>query len=272
MCNACIMNSVKEKMLSRRHLFKAVAGLAAAGAVSTLAPATPAYAATGVNIDMTHTLEPDFPTYDAIPAIKVNKQYEFAKDSFNSYELTFGEHSGTHIDAPLHFSADGLSVDQLPISDLFVPLCVIDIRERAAGDADTMLTPDDITAWVAKNGPIPDKACVAMLSGWADKVTTPGFRNADDKGVQHYPGFHVEAVKMLLETTKAACIGVDTLSLDHGASTDFATHYAWLPAGRYGIENLANLDKVPVVGATLVVGAPKFKGSTGGPARVFAMT
>ena len=75
---------------------------------------------------------------------------------------------------------------------------------------------------------------------------------------------------MLLETG-AASIAVDTLSLDFGASQDFATHYAWLPAGRFGIECLANLDSVPSSGATLVVGAPKFKGGTGGQSRIFAL-
>ncbi|MGL4404748.1 MAG: cyclase family protein, partial [Notoacmeibacter sp.] len=271
MCDVCVVNSVKERMLSRRNLFKAAAGLAAAGAATTIMPAPAAFAATGT-MDLTHTLSPEFPTYDGKPGIKFNKQFDFAANGYNLNELVIGEHSGTHIDAPLHFSADGLSVDALPITDLIVPVCVIDIRERAAGDADTQLTPDDITAWVAKNGPIPERACVAMLSGWGDKVATPGFRNADDKGGQHYPGFHIEATKMLLETTKAGSIGVDTLSLDHGASADFATHYAWLPAGRYGIECLANLDKIPAAGATIIVGAPKFKGGTGGPARVFAMT
>ena len=76
---------------------------------------------------------------------------------------------------------------------------------------------------------------------------------------------------MLMEETGAASIAVDTLSLDYGMSGDFATHYAWLPSGRFGIECVANLDKVPAKGATLVVGAPKHKGGTGGPARIFAL-
>ena len=66
-------------------------------------------------------------------------------------------------------------------------------------------------------------------------------------------------------------MAVDTLSLDHGPSADFATHYAWLPSGRYGIENIAGLENVPAAGATLVVGAPNHRGGTGGPARIFAM-
>ena len=76
---------------------------------------------------------------------------------------------------------------------------------------------------------------------------------------------------MLMEETGAKSIAVDTLSLDHGPSADFATHYAWLPTNRYGIENLAGLDQVPASGATLVVGAPNHTGGSGGPARIFAM-
>ncbi len=87
----------------------------------------------------------------------------------------------------------------------------------------------------------------------------------------HFPGFHVEAMQMLMEATGAVAIAVDTLSLDHGPSADFAAHYAWLPTNRYGIECLAGLDQVPAAGATLVVGAPTHRGGSGGPARIFAM-
>jgi kynurenine formamidase len=66
-------------------------------------------------------------------------------------------------------------------------------------------------------------------------------------------------------------IAVDTLSLDHGISADFATHYAWLPSGRFGIENIAGLADMPTAGGTLMVGAPKTGRGTGGPARIFGM-
>lgn len=271
MCDVCVMNSVKRRMLSRRDFFRASTATAAAATVGGLAAAPAALASGHAQIvDMTYMLDDTFPTWGGSPGIAYDKLYDFDRDGYNLYSLTVNEHTGTHIDAPLHFSKDGRSVDEIPVADLFCPLCVIDIRERAAGDADTQVTPDDISAWVAANGEIPDGACVAMLSGWGAKVRTPEFRNADDAGTQHYPGFHGEASAMLLETG-AASIAVDTLSLDHGASPDFATHYSWLPAGRYGIECLANLDQVPATGATLVVGAPKTGRGTGGPARIFAM-
>lgn len=224
----------------------------------------------GSVIDMTHTLDADFPTYFGVPGLEMEQKFNFAEHSFNLFQLSLNEHTGTHIDAPLHFSADGKSVDEIPVENLIAPLCVIDIAARAANDADTQVTPDDVKAWIAANGEIPANACVAMHSGWAAHVKSDKFRGFSDEA-QHYPGFHVEAAKMLIEETGATSIAVDTLSLDHGISADFATHYAWLPSGRFGIENLTNLDKVPAAGATLVVGAPKHRGGTGGPARIFAM-
>ncbi len=269
MCDICIMNSVKERMLSRRDLFKAGAAVTAAATVGT---GTAALAdGHGAVRDMTHSYDGDFPTFFNEPGISYEQIFNWDEHKFNLFDLTIREHTGTHIDAPLHFSKDGKSVDEIDVGNLVVPLCVIDIREKAAADADAQVTPEDLEAWISANGDIPDRACVAMNSGWGPKAATPAYRGADDAGGLHFPGFHIEATEMLLETSSASCMAVDTLSLDHGPSGDFATHYAWLPAGRYGIENLAGLDQVPASGSTLVVGAPKHKGGTGGPARIFAL-
>ena len=269
MCDICVMNAVKDRMLSRRGFFK---GAAAAGVGAALTSATaPAAMAAGHGAieDMTHTLHPGFPTYFGEPGFSMEQLFNFGENGFNLFRYTVNEHTGTHIDAPLHFSADGASVDEIAVSSLVAPLCVIDIAARAAEDADTQVTPDDLKAWIAAHGEIPDNACVAMHSGWGAKTDSDAYRGFDGER-QHYPGFHIEATEMLLETG-AGSLAVDTLSLDHGISADFVTHYAWLPAGRFGIENLANLDKVPASGATLVIGAPKHQGGTGGPARIFAM-
>ena len=271
MCGHCVMENVKERMLSRRNFFRGT--VAAAGTVALGGAATRPALAQGARqvVDMTHELSEEFPTFGGVPGIRYDKQFDFATDGYNLYTLSIDEHTGTHIDAPLHFSADGQSVAEIPVESLACPLCVIDIRARAAEDADAQVTPDDLSAWIAAHGAIPDGACVAMNSGWAAKVGTDAFRGADEAGGLHFPGFHIEATQMLLEQTGAVAIAVDTLSLDHGPSPDFATHYAWLPAGRYGIECLAGLDAMPAAGATLMVGAPKVRGGTGGPARVMAL-
>lgn len=271
MCDICVMNAVKKKMLSRRDFFKTAAAtgaVATAGAAAT-APAAMA-AGHGQVFDMTHTVDENFPTYFGAPGIAMDQKFNFKDNGFNLFEMTVNEHTGTHIDAPLHFSADGDAVDEIAIDNLVAPLCVIDIAARAAEDPDTSVTPDDIKAWIAKHGDIPAHACVALYSGWAEKANSDAYRGFDGEK-QHYPGFHVEAAEMLMEETGAMSLATDTLSLDHGISADFVTHYAWLPTGRFGIENIANLDKVPANGATLFIGAPKHRGGSGGPARILAM-
>lgn len=270
MCTTCLMNDVKARMLSRRDLFRGAGAATVAAATFGAAPAALAQGHGSVE-DLTHELTEDFPTFFGDQQLFLERKFNIAENGFNLFELRVNEHTGTHVDAPLHFSADGQSVAEIPVENLVVPLCVVDIRAKAVGDPDTQVTPDDLKAWIAANGDIPDRACVAMLSGWQANLGTDKFRNADEAGKMHFPGFHVEAAQFLMEETGAVGIASDTLSLDHGASPDFATHYAWLPTNRWGIETIANLDRLPAAGATLVVGAPKHRGGTGGPARVLAL-
>lgn len=276
MCHACVIETVKSNMLSRRSFFRGGVAAAAAATVAAvpqplLADAPPLFAQ-GLPAkaeDLTHELHENFPTFFGGQQLFYDKKFSYEKDTFNLYELRINEHTGTHIDAPLHFSADGKSVAELPVEDLIAPLVVVDIRARAAENADTQLTPDDLKAWTDANGDLPEGAVVALNSGWDAHVGTDRFRNADGEGKLHFPGFHIEAIRQLLETSVKA-IAVDTLSLDFGQSPDFGVHNTWLPAGRYGIEGVANLGSLPATGATIVVGAPKVRGGTGGPARVFA--
>lgn len=269
MCNQCVIEGVKQTMLSRRALFKgaALAGAAtvAAGAVTRLALAQD----TGRVVDLTHAYDADFPTFDGEPGIEYEWAVELETSGYQLYKLTIFEHTGTHIDAPFHFSADGASVDQLEPQSLVAPLVIVDITERAAEDANATVEAADIESWISANGDIPAGAIVALRSGWASKVGDPSFRN-DEAGTFAFPGFAKSATDLLLELD-AAAIGVDTLSLDPGNSADFAVHNSWLPAGRYGIEGLNNLEDLPVTGATIIVGAPKHRGGTGGPARVLAL-
>ena len=272
MCTACLMNDIKSHMLSRRDLFRGAGAGAAAATVASFGAAPAALAQGHARIeDLTHELTQDFPTFFGEQQLFLEQKFNFADDGFNLLELRVNEHTGTHIDAPLHFSADGQSVAEIPVGKLVVPLCVVDIRAKTLENPDAQLTPEDLQAWISANGEIPENACIAMLSGWGEEVTTERFRGVGPDNKMHFPGFHADAAQMLLEETAAAGIAVDTLSLDHGMSPDFAVHYSWLPAGRWGLECVANLAALPAAGATLVVGAPKHRGGTGGPARLLAL-
>ncbi len=182
MCGHCVMENVKERMLSRRNFFRGTVAAAGAAALEWWGRRVrPSRRRRGGSVDMTHELSEEFPTFGGVPGIRYDKQFDFAADGYNLYTLSIDEHTGTHIDAPLHFSPDGQSVAEIPVESLACPLCVIDIRARAAEAADAQVTPDDLTAWIAAHGDIPDGACVAMNSGWADKVGTDAFRGADGR-------------------------------------------------------------------------------------------
>ncbi|MEM1372686.1 MAG: cyclase family protein [Pseudomonadota bacterium] len=268
-----MMEYVKGKALSRRDLFRGSAAAGAAIVASSALSTRPVLAQPATRaVDLTHTLTHDFPTYFGEQQFFDEVVFNYAEHFFNLNEIRVNEHTGTHIDAPLHFTDGGASIDEVPVESLVCPLVVVDIRERADADADAQMTPDDLSAWIGAHGPIPEGACVLVNSGWESKLSTPGaYRNADDEGVMHFPGIHVEAAQMLLEETSVGGVGVDSLSIDYGQSADFATHYLWLPANRWAVECVANLDQVPAAGATLVVGSPKHKGGTGGPCRLIAL-
>lgn len=271
MCAPACLEHVRKRLLSRRSL---VTTAAAAGAAAVAArPSGPVRAAErrfSRVVDLTHKLPPDFPTFSGQPQLEVEVLNSYDQHKFNMKKWTIVEHTGTHMDAPFHFSAEGWSADAIPVERLVVPLAVIDIAGRAEDDADAQLTPDDIAAWEGRHGPLPEGCCVALHSGWDRHIAGPLFRNADAGGVMHFPGFHLEAAQLLLERDVAG-IAVDTLSLDFGPSPDFAVHYAWLPAERWGLECVKGLAGLPATGATLVVGGPVIVGATGGPSRVIAL-
>jgi len=257
--------------LSRRGFIR---GSVAAGFAATAAPAAGAPAPRKFKsvVDLTHVMSPAFPTFDGSPGIEMQRIGELKKDGYNIYRWRLIEHSGTHLDAPVHFSETGITAERIPAETLVAPLAVIDVAAKAVQNPDYLLSRDDLTAWERRHGRLPENCCVAMHSGWAKHVADVArFTGKDANGRLHFPGFSAEAAEWLMKQRKVVGIAVDTLSLDHGPSKDFKTHRLWLPSGRWGLENVANLDKVPAAGAILVVGLAKIKDATGGPARLLAL-
>jgi kynurenine formamidase len=223
-------------------------------------------------LGLTHVHATSFPIWPGFNPIQVANLVTHEKDGFYANLWVTPEHHGTHVDAPVHFGKGAWSADAIPDNALVCPAVVIHVHDRARTNADTQVTVDDLKAWEAKHGRIPAGAAVLMHSGWEARAgDQAAFRNMDGQGVMHFPGFGKEAGEFLLKERNISGIGVDTLSLDHGASKDFAVHYSVLPANKWGIENLANLAKIPEAGATIFVGVPKVKGASGGPARILAV-
>ena len=128
------------------------------------------------------------------------------------------EHHGTHLDAPIHAAEDQPSVDQLTAADLFGPAAVIDVAAQCQADPDYRLTKDDLLAWEAQHGNLPDGAIVLMYTGWSKKWSDyEAYKNQDAEGRMHFPGFSEEAARFLIDERQIKGIGIDNLSVDAGA-------------------------------------------------------
>jgi kynurenine formamidase len=275
MCPPNALAALQCPDLSRRGFLKF--GLGAAAAVAAL-PLGAAQAATvrrttfSQVADLTHVLGPGFPAWPGSAPFTITQAVSYEKDGYYGSVLSYWEHIGTHMDAPKHFSPEGLYVDQLAVENLVVPAAVVNISEKARANPDAEVTPDDILAYERRYGRLPDNAAVLMVSGWGARAgSAEQFRNADSGGTMHFPGFGKDAIEFLLTERRIAGIGVDTMSLDPGNSTTFAVHYTLLATNRWGLENVANLESIPPSGATIFVGAPKVAAGSGGPSRVMAM-
>ncbi len=179
------------------------------------------------------------------------------------------EHFGTHMDAPAHFPPGQSTVDGIPPERLVGPAVVVDVRSRAPAEPDYRLTAAGILAWEEDHGRVPAGAIVLARTGWEARwPDEQRYRNQDEAGVMHFPGFSVEAAKLLIERG-ASGLGIDSLSVDYGASKNFEVHRHSHAAELYHLENLANLGRLRANGAVLVVAPIKLEGGSGGPVRVF---
>jgi kynurenine formamidase len=220
--------------------------------------------------DLTHVFTAGFPVFTG-DAPSRRTLTTIQANGFYSQAWAFGEHSGTHVDAPGHFVAGGRLVTALRPEELFAPAVVIDISARAATDPDAVVEVRDLRRFERRHGRIPRGAIVFMYSGWEERLPDPAaFKNPGPDGAFHFPGFGIDAVEWLLEHRRPTGIGVDTMSLDHGASTTFEVHRRVLGADRYGIENVANLSRIPALGAHVVVGVVPWEEGSGGPCRLLA--
>lgn len=286
MCSPQVAKVVNERIqreglpkISRRQLLKAGGAAAGAAAVGLTAAAPvqarPLTYGYGGVVDLSHVLSPDFPVFPAFQPAAVETLVTVEANGFYAQQWTFGEHTGTHMDFPAHFIADGQTVDQFEVANLVGPAVVIDISSKVTADnPNTAVTVEDIEGWEAENGEIPTGAFVFMYSGWGTKLTEeggPAYLNIAEDGSLNFPGFSKEAAEFLIGERTICGVGVDTISIDVGSSSTFDVHYAILGAGMLGLEGVANLDKLIGKKAQVVCGIPKYQNGSGGPARLLAL-
>lgn len=194
---------------------------------------------------------------------------------YSANNIRMAEHGGTHMDAPIHFAKDKRTADAVPLSSCIGPAAVIDVRSAAAGNPDYRLTVADLQKWESDHGRLPQGAIVVMHSGWGkfwpDKKRYLGTDKQGDVANLHFPGFSKEAAEFLVKERDIAAIAVDTPSIDYGQSTDFMVHRIINGADKPGFENVANVERLPPAGATIIALPIKIEGGSGGPARIVAL-
>jgi kynurenine formamidase len=271
-----VRGRVEQEGLPRVNRRMALAGAAAAGVAAALPRGAHAHDGDGQRArriqDLTHVFREGSPVFTG-PEPQREDLFTYAADGFYSQLWTFGEHSGTHMDAPGHFVPGARRTPDITPPELMVPLAVVDISSKAATEPDATVTRDDLRRFERRHGRIRRGSLVAMSSGWDAKIGDEiAYKGGHAFPNYHFPGWSEEAVRWLLEEREISGIGVDTMSLDPGNSTTFPVHLLLLGADRYGLENLANLGTVRPKGMTAVVGVVPWEEGSGGPARVFAVS
>lgn len=237
-------------------------------------------------VDLTNTLSAETPTL-RLPEPPFVNLIDFSLEEVSAYNepgpfwkhhnIHTGEHIGTHIDAPVHWISgrDGHDVASIPPARLIGPAVVLDFTAQVEADNDYLVTIDDIKAWEAEHGELPENSWVLFRTGW-DRFADDreAFLNADETG-SHTPGMTAEAAKWLAEEKPISGIGVETVGIDAGRGAEldppFAAHYHLLGNDKYGITSLQNLSQLPTTGAVIVVAPLPIVGGTGSPTRVYAL-
>jgi kynurenine formamidase len=231
-------------------------------------------------IDLTHSFGPDtivWPTEQDFRLVLQQAGETSGGYYYASNRLEMAEHGGTHIDAPIHFSKGGLTLDQVPIERLVGTGVRIDITAQCARDRDYRVSIQDFERWELAHGRIQTRAIVLLDTGfaryWPSRQRYLGTELRGPEGIQalHFPGLHPEAAAWLLRERQVKAVGIDTASIDFGQSSTFETHVALLSQNVPVFENLSDLRDLPHRGFDVIALPMKIAGGTGGPLRIIAV-
>lgn len=222
-------------------------------------------------VDLTHPLHENVPTWSGGCGFRLEIQLDYPQ-GLRVQSIKSHAGVGTHIDAPSHFIKDSWNIEDIPLENLIVPVCVLDLTQKMAPDL--FISPHDIEAFEKTHGKIRDHSLVLAHTGWDRFWTEPlRYRNPDSSGKMHFPGYSADAAALLIKRNIVG-LGIDTLSPDgsiNGAGVKYLVHEMILGAKKYIIENVANLKQMPPVGAFALALPPRSCGATESVARLVGL-
>ena len=236
-------------------------------------------------VDLTHTLDPDFPVLVLPP--EMGQCQPFRVEEVSRYDergpgwywrnFSCSEHTGTHFDAPIHWiSGRDLpdnSVDTIPPDAFMRPVVVLDFSAEAAADEDFILTKAHVRQWEKEHGDIAAGSWLLFRTDWSKRSPTE-YLNLREDGA-HSPGPDASALEYLINEIDIVGFGVETIGTDAGQGEHFdpphPAHLLLHGANKYGLQCLRNLDQLPPTGAMLMCAPLKIKHGSGSPLRVLAL-
>ncbi len=234
----------------------------------------------GTVVDLSYPFDSQSVYWPTAGAFHLEKDFEGTTEQgyyYSAYKYSAAEHGGTHIDAPVHFARGRYSVDQIPLEQLMGPAVLIDVTRQAAKSRDYQATAADFQNWERQNGRLPAGAILLLRTGFGKYYPDrKKYMGTDERGAAavaklHFPGLHPDAARWLVRNRQIKAIGLDTPSIDYGQSTLFESHRILFEKNIPALENVANLEKLPVKGFTVIALPMKIKGGSGGPVRIIAL-
>ena len=237
-------------------------------------------------VDLTQPLRAETPVIQLPPQFAPSQSFEIKEIShYNDRgpawywnNISLGEHTGTHFDAPVHWITgkdfpDG-STDTIPVERFVAPACVINCAREVRKDEKFLLTPKHIKAWEKKHGKIPKGSWVLMRTDWSKRTDAKAFHNMKDDG-PNVPGPSADAIRFLIAERDILGWGVEAIGTDAGQAfgfePPFPAHALMHGANKLGLASLCNLDLLPATGALLIAPPLKIERGSGSPLRVLAL-
>ncbi|MCA1573733.1 MAG: cyclase family protein [Acidobacteria bacterium] len=234
----------------------------------------------GTIVDLSYAFDSETVYWPTAEAFHLEKDFEGVTETgfyYSAYKFSAAEHGGTHLDAPIHFAQGRLTVDEIPLGELIGPGIVVDVTRQCENNPDYRVTTDDFTRWEKKNGRLPNGAMVLLRTAFGKFYPhRKKYLGTEERGPEavaklHFPGLHPEAARWLTANRLIKAIGLDTASIDYGQSTLFESHRILFDKNIPAFENVANLDKLPPKGFSVIALPMKIKGGSGGPLRIIAI-
>jgi kynurenine formamidase len=230
-------------------------------------------------IDLTHPFDEQtiyWPTEDGFKLIRESAGITEGGYYYAANRFMCAEHGGTHIDAPIHFFAEGKTVDQIPLQQLIGPGACVDVTRKCAADRDYQVAVEDFERWEAEHKATLENRIVLIRTGfgsyWPDREKYLGTKEQGKGGVAklHFPGLDPSAADWLITRRHIRMVGIDTASIDHGQTQTYPTHQRLFRDEVPALENVADMTKLPADHFNVIALPMKIGGGSGAPCRIVA--